>query len=180
MPDIWHFSRKWKKFSGNNINSSFQKCPLGKKCNLNNIFHATKRALCSREKGTWQNLGGGGLAPRFLRSCIECLDQYTRSNCLVFSHEKSLSKFFIFYQSEWSNLIGWGAFQSGPVFCIRPALKRNCPVWNVTARSGFRGQKWGVKQFLNVSNLPKTFEKRSLTMVRYENSELHQALKTSY
>jgi hypothetical protein len=23
---------------------------------------------------------------------------------------------FIFYQSEWSNLIGWGVFQSGPVF----------------------------------------------------------------
>jgi hypothetical protein len=55
----------------------------------------------------------------------------------------------IFYQWKWSNLIGWGAFQSGPVFCIRPALKRNCPLWNATARSGFRAKNWGVKQFLN-------------------------------
>jgi ribosomal protein S27E len=38
FPDIWNFSRKWKKFSGNNIHSSFQKCPLGKKCNLNDNF----------------------------------------------------------------------------------------------------------------------------------------------
>jgi hypothetical protein len=29
------------------------------------------------------------------------------------------------------------------------ALKRNCPLWNATARSGFRGKNWGVKQFLN-------------------------------
>jgi hypothetical protein len=61
--DIWYFSQKWKQFSGNKINSSFQKCPLGKKCNCNNIFHATKRALCSRKKGTWQNLGGGASPP---------------------------------------------------------------------------------------------------------------------
>jgi hypothetical protein len=39
---IYIFFRKWKKFSGNNIDSSFQKCPLGKKCNLNDIFHARK------------------------------------------------------------------------------------------------------------------------------------------
>jgi hypothetical protein len=31
-----------EKFSGNNIDSCFQKCPLGKKCNLNDIFHARK------------------------------------------------------------------------------------------------------------------------------------------
>jgi hypothetical protein len=64
-------------------------------------------------------------------------------------------------------------------FCIRPALKRNCPLWNATDRSGFCGKKWGVKLFLNEKNLPKTFEKRSFTIVRIQN-ELHEALKTSY
>jgi hypothetical protein len=33
---------------------------LGKKCNFNEIFSRKKRALCSRKKGTCQNLGGPG------------------------------------------------------------------------------------------------------------------------
>jgi hypothetical protein len=61
-PEIWYFSRKRKKFSGNNIDSSFQKCPLGKKCNLNDIFHARKGHFAP-EKGHLAKLGGGGLAP---------------------------------------------------------------------------------------------------------------------
>jgi hypothetical protein len=39
---------------------SFQKCPLGKKCNLHDIFHTRKRALCSRKKGHLAKLGGAG------------------------------------------------------------------------------------------------------------------------
>jgi hypothetical protein len=51
------FSRKsWRR--KNNINSSFQKCPLGKKRQSFRHFSRKKRALCSRKKGTCQNLGG--------------------------------------------------------------------------------------------------------------------------
>jgi hypothetical protein len=89
IPDIWYFSRKWKKFSGNNIDSSFQKCPLGKKCNLNDIFHARKGhfALGKRALGkTW-----GGLArwlPRFLRPCSEVVSnrQFVTSLLFGFCH----------------------------------------------------------------------------------------------
>ena len=42
FPDIIYFSRKLKKLSENDIDSSFQKCPLGNKCNLNDMFHARK------------------------------------------------------------------------------------------------------------------------------------------
>jgi hypothetical protein len=52
LPDVWYFSRKWKQFSGNNIDSSFQKCPLCKKCNLNDMFYA--------RKGHLTKLGGPG------------------------------------------------------------------------------------------------------------------------
>jgi hypothetical protein len=51
--NIWYFSRKLTNFSGNNIDSSFQKCPLGK-----------KRALCYRKKGT-------APPPRFLRRWLK-------------------------------------------------------------------------------------------------------------
>jgi hypothetical protein len=51
--DISYFSRKLKKISANNIDSSFLKCPLAKKCYHNDIFHERKghfapgkRALC--------------------------------------------------------------------------------------------------------------------------------------
>ena len=61
-----------KKFSGNNINSSFHKCPLGKKCNLNDIFHARKghfapgkRAL-GKTWGAWPPWPPGSYAPAFL------------------------------------------------------------------------------------------------------------------
>ena len=57
-----------KTFSGNNIYSSFHKCPLGKVYNLNDIFHARKGQFAPGKKGTWQNLGGWPpLPPRFLR-----------------------------------------------------------------------------------------------------------------
>jgi hypothetical protein len=59
FPDILYFPRKLKKFSGNNINSSFQKC---KKSNLNDIIQARKGHF--PEKGHFGKLGGPGpLAP---------------------------------------------------------------------------------------------------------------------
>ena len=52
---IFYFSRKRKKFSGNNIYSSFQKCHLGKKCNLNYTFSRKKGyfALARALGKTW-------------------------------------------------------------------------------------------------------------------------------
>jgi hypothetical protein len=71
---IWYIFPKLKKFSENNIDLSFKKGALGKKCNLNEFFSRKKRALCNRKKGTCQNLGGmaSPAPPRFLRPCI-CL-----------------------------------------------------------------------------------------------------------
>jgi hypothetical protein len=63
FPDIWCFSRKWKKFSGNNINSSFQKCPLAKKCNLNDIFHARKGHFAPGENALAKTWGPALLPP---------------------------------------------------------------------------------------------------------------------
>ena len=52
-----------KIFSRNNINSSFQQCPLDKtKCNLNDIFHAKKGTLLP-EKGHFGKLGGAAPDP---------------------------------------------------------------------------------------------------------------------
>jgi hypothetical protein len=50
-----------KNFFRNNIDLSFQKCPLGKKCNLNDIFHARKGHFAPEKRAlgkTW-----GCLAP---------------------------------------------------------------------------------------------------------------------
>jgi hypothetical protein len=62
---IYHiFPGNEKNFPENNINSSFQKCPLpGKKRQSLRHFLRKRRALCSRKKGTWQNLGGGLPSP---------------------------------------------------------------------------------------------------------------------
>jgi hypothetical protein len=60
------FSRKCKKMFGNNINSSVQKCPLGKKCNLNDIFHARKGHLAPGKRALWKIWGAcppGSYAP---------------------------------------------------------------------------------------------------------------------
>jgi hypothetical protein len=54
-----------KKISGNNIDSSFQKCPLVKKCNLKDLFHARKGHFAPGKRAlgkTW-----GAWPPRFLR-----------------------------------------------------------------------------------------------------------------
>ena len=56
------FSRKLKKFSANNIDPSFQKCPLAKKCKLNDIFHARKWHFAPGKRD-FANLGGGGCPP---------------------------------------------------------------------------------------------------------------------
>jgi hypothetical protein len=64
FPDLCYFSMKLKKFSRNNMNSSFQKCPLGKKYNLNDIFHARKGHFAPGKRAlgkTW-----GAWPPRFL------------------------------------------------------------------------------------------------------------------
>jgi hypothetical protein len=53
-----------------------------------------------------------------------------------------------------------------------PAVKCNCPLW-------FSQQKPRSETIFKRKNQPKTFEKRSLAIVRYEN-ELYQAVKTSY
>ena len=66
FPDIWYFSRKRKKFSGNSIVASFQKCPLGKKCNLNDIFHARKGHFAPGKRAlgkTWGAWPPGPYAP---------------------------------------------------------------------------------------------------------------------
>jgi hypothetical protein len=63
FPDIWYFSRKWKHFSGNNIDSSFQKYALVKKCNLNDIFHARKGHFAPGKRAlgkTWGEPGPPG------------------------------------------------------------------------------------------------------------------------
>jgi hypothetical protein len=44
------------------MDSSFQKCPLGKKCNLNDIFHARKGTFLP-EKGHLEKLEGGAGPP---------------------------------------------------------------------------------------------------------------------
>jgi hypothetical protein len=53
-----------KKFSGYIIFSpemkSFQKCPLGKKCNLNDIFHARKGHFATGKRALGKTWGGGG------------------------------------------------------------------------------------------------------------------------
>ena len=47
-----------KKFSGNNRDSSFQKCPLGIKCNLNDIFHARKGHFAPGKRALGKTWGG--------------------------------------------------------------------------------------------------------------------------
>ena len=53
------FFPEMKIISGNNIDSSFQKCPLCKKCNLNDIFYARKGHFAPG-KGHLAKLGGPG------------------------------------------------------------------------------------------------------------------------
>ena len=38
---------------------SFQKCPLGKKCNLNDIFHARKGHFATGKRALGKTWGGG-------------------------------------------------------------------------------------------------------------------------
>ena len=52
-----------KKFSGNQIDSSFQKCHLGKKCNLNDIFHARKGHFAPGKRALGKTWGGPGPLP---------------------------------------------------------------------------------------------------------------------
>jgi hypothetical protein len=98
FPDVWYFSRKLKTFSGNNLNSSFHKCPLGKKCNLNDIFTQEKGTLLPG-KGHLAKLGwpGSPWPPRFLRpwrpgrKYLELTSQFyitqsESSNCLQLWH----------------------------------------------------------------------------------------------
>ena len=40
--------------------SCFQKCPLGKKCNLNDIFHARKGHFAPGKRALGKTWGGGG------------------------------------------------------------------------------------------------------------------------
>jgi hypothetical protein len=61
--DIWYLSPKFKYFSANNIDWSFQKCPLGKKCNFNENFSRKKKGTLLPEKGHLPKLGGGGWPP---------------------------------------------------------------------------------------------------------------------
>jgi hypothetical protein len=77
-------------------------------------------------------------------------------------------------QSDWLKSLSEraGFFSSGPL-------------WNATARCEmelhglvFAGEKRSETIFRR-KKLPKTFEKHSLTIVRYEN-ELNKAIKTSY
>ena len=80
-------------------------------------------------------------------------------------------------QSDWLRSLSERAGFSHPARSETqlPAVKCNCPLW-------FSRQKMRSETIFRRKNLPKTFEKRSLTIVRYEN-ELHQALKsvkTSY
>ena len=51
------FFPETKKIVRNNIDSSFQKCPLAKKCNLNDIFHARKGHFAPGKRAL------GGAAP---------------------------------------------------------------------------------------------------------------------
>jgi hypothetical protein len=51
-----------------------------------------------------------------------------------------------------------------------PAVKCNCPLW-------FSRQKMRSETIFKRNKLPKTLEKRRLTIGRYEN-KFHQALKT--
>jgi hypothetical protein len=53
-------------------------------------------------------------------------------------------------QSDWLRSLSERA-----CFLQLPTLKRNFTLWNATARSGFRGKKQGVKQFLNEKICPK-------------------------
>jgi hypothetical protein len=117
--DIWYFSPKLKHFSGNNIDWSFQKCALGKKCNFNEFFQGEKRALCNRKTVTCQYLGGPGppLPPRFLRPWL-CLQRILNTNniCILLTiyqnpyqksqkSQKCAIKFFmvIFVAGPWSS-----------------------------------------------------------------------------
>jgi hypothetical protein len=47
------------KFSGNNIDSSFQKCPLGKKCNFNENFSRKKGRFAPGKRALAKTWGGG-------------------------------------------------------------------------------------------------------------------------
>ena len=80
---IWCFSRKWKTFCGHNINSSFQKCPLGKKCNLNEIFHARKGHFAPGKRALWKTWGAW--PSRFLRPWIsrQFTEMWNNVNSLV-------------------------------------------------------------------------------------------------
>jgi hypothetical protein len=62
------FFKEIKKNSGNNIDSSYQKCPFVKKSNLNDLFHARKGHFAPGKRAlgkTWR--AWPPLAPRFLR-----------------------------------------------------------------------------------------------------------------
>ena len=80
FPHIWYFSPKLKHFSGNNIDWSFQKCALGKKCNFNEIFSRRKKGTLQPKKGHLPKLGGawrpwppGSYAPGY-RLCVTSVD----------------------------------------------------------------------------------------------------------
>jgi hypothetical protein len=53
------FFPETKKISANNIDSSFQKCPLVKKRNLNDIFHARKGHFAPGKRALCKSWGGG-------------------------------------------------------------------------------------------------------------------------
>jgi hypothetical protein len=52
-----------EKCSGYNINSSFQKCLLGKKCNLNDIFHGRKGHFAPGKRALWKTRWGACPSP---------------------------------------------------------------------------------------------------------------------
>jgi hypothetical protein len=88
---ITYFSGNEKNFPENNINSSFQKCPFGKKRQSLRHFSRKKRALCSRKKGTCQNLGGGWppLAPP--GSYAPAMDNKMKTSSLAYIYRKLLN-----------------------------------------------------------------------------------------
>ena len=59
---------------------------------------------------------------------------------------------FFFYQWKWSNRSDQlRSLSERVVFFIRPALKRNCSLWNATGRSGFapKTEEWNTFQTRN-------------------------------
>jgi hypothetical protein len=92
FPDISYFSGNEKNFPENNINSSFQKCTLGQKRQSLRHFSRKKRALCSRKKGTCQNLGGPGPPGSYAPVWNYCnIDTFYWCTFTVYSLKKSSS-----------------------------------------------------------------------------------------